>query len=729
MKNKSLDVYFEKMRRLSDLDKKSPQKNETATLVEHVKLIDGTSLGIVKEAHKYHIKISKNNSGMLTETHFNYMNGIENMNDYAFPSLNVAQKQLSLIQNSINESIKLKKRLYSKKTMLNEDVDDDLNQIENLSSDIDTIKSGQNYSEDDFYHDNEEIKKELGSFDDDTSIEHPDSEDDDEVEIGDDGEIEDEDEIGDDNSDIDIKDIESAIGKLTYNIRNIELTPEQIKSYVNSLLSSFNDKFDELDVEDRKLMASKILQSDDDNSTGEEDVVEEGFKGNINEGTFTLFLYDEYGYYKNLTDLEVALAIESYFENYEYISNDDLREISKFATDGVIEELYDMGLSDIASEIESNKGLNEVSFGGLKRAGSKIGDKISNKVGDIGKVLKAKYVDTSNKMKDFGNQIAKEYHKGSANDALKQIESIASEIGVVILKLNDAVKKAGEEPINIGSLLTTLGNNIIQGKPVDLSKKMYENYDEFGLDDDDEINEISFGGLKRAGSKIGDKISNKVSNMSGDIKRKYMETTNKVKDFGNQIAMEYHKGSANSIIKEIENMGSELGLIIKKLNNAMVKAGDEPINVGLLVTTIKNKIKAGKSVDLSSKMYESRKRSFNKLNEDEEIELMDDELNDDELDDEMGGVDVKINEPSITDVDLDDKSSFNGSIKIPNISLNINKDDMKISISEAKLRKYIYEYIDNKVKGRKTRINEGRQSMKIMKLNRYIDLKLKELQK
>ena len=56
------------------------------------------------------------------------------------------------------------------------------------------------------------------------------------------------------------REIEKTIGKLTNRIRKTEMTPAQTQSYLNSLLTSFEDKLPELEVEERKEMANKLLK-------------------------------------------------------------------------------------------------------------------------------------------------------------------------------------------------------------------------------------------------------------------------------------------------------------------------------------------------------------------------------------------------------------------------------------------------------------------------------------
>lgn len=70
------------------------------------------------------------------------------------------------------------------------------------------------------------------------------------------------------------KEILKTIGKLADKIRKTDMESVEVKSYVNSFLSAFTDKFRKLDVEDRKKMADKILKVVDKDEVDTIDVEE-----------------------------------------------------------------------------------------------------------------------------------------------------------------------------------------------------------------------------------------------------------------------------------------------------------------------------------------------------------------------------------------------------------------------------------------------------------------------
>lgn len=78
---------------------------------------------------------------------------------------------------------------------------------------------------------------------------------------------------GDD--DLMTKEIEKLVGKVTQKVRNTELTPQQAKGFLKSIVDSFEDHIKEVDIEDRKEISDKILKAqgeistDDDSNSGE----------------------------------------------------------------------------------------------------------------------------------------------------------------------------------------------------------------------------------------------------------------------------------------------------------------------------------------------------------------------------------------------------------------------------------------------------------------------------
>jgi hypothetical protein len=91
------------------------EENGLSTLVDYKRSDDGAAFGIIKENHKYFIKRSPNSSDKLVAEDFAYIGGLENKNEYSYPSLAEASKNREFYIKSINESL-----TYKEETTLNE---------------------------------------------------------------------------------------------------------------------------------------------------------------------------------------------------------------------------------------------------------------------------------------------------------------------------------------------------------------------------------------------------------------------------------------------------------------------------------------------------------------------------------------------------------------------------------------------------------------------------------
>ena len=79
-------------------------ENKHTSVVELTKLgPDGKVYGIVRENHEYYIKTAENKKDLVVED-FNYMGGLKNKKEFAYPSYAKATKHLNLKFNSLYES-------------------------------------------------------------------------------------------------------------------------------------------------------------------------------------------------------------------------------------------------------------------------------------------------------------------------------------------------------------------------------------------------------------------------------------------------------------------------------------------------------------------------------------------------------------------------------------------------------------------------------------------------
>lgn len=684
-KNKSLENYYENMRRLSGLKENTSVDNSTTTLVEHAKTNDGTILGIVKDAHHYYIKKTTSKDSVLNESHFVFVNGVQNKNDYRYNSLGDAQKQLNLVIKEINEAFSKNEKISkSKKQSLNEDkttrVEKPFEFLNNLIKEgknekqldnFNRFKKSMNVNEDEDTDDSvedaidtsintldklddkiksepeekeeEEVEQDLEKEADDseeeldlsdinvddseTEEEAPDDDsetvegddiDIDDLDLGDDEETKEEDtsDEGDTDEDLDLKEVEKLVGKLTYKIRDLDLTPDKTKSFMNSILASFESDLSDVDLEDKKEMSNKILKAEKDGD--DEEISEDVMEDDVNqtcEGCKTFESYlSERGYEdtSDVTSMEMANVISDYIDDNEgELDDETLTEIAKHCKDDVIEEL-----------------------------------------------------------KEYGH--------------LEECD-----------KLQPFIKKINEEGVDFGTVEADV--------------------DDMEIDD---INEISWGGVKKAGQYIKDKTKSSASNLVGKIKDKFERTVKEIESFGDEIIKNYNKGNANEIISKIEKISMELGDTIKKYNDVATKAGGEPIKIKSIMNVISNKLssKSGQ-VDLSNKKFESYQ-----IDEDADIEVVDDEMDD---------VNVSTETPEIDFSPAAETLGVNTGSRAK-LDVNLKTGDATISLEEQKenqIRKYIRNRIEEKFNGKKSSLNESKKSPKLKKLDEMIDKTLLKLTK
>jgi len=95
----------DKINRMRELmGKTNINENTNHSVVELTKEgPDGNIYAVVRENHEYYIKVSANKEGLVTED-FNYIGGLQNKKDKAYPSYAKAIKQLNLKFMSLNEA-------------------------------------------------------------------------------------------------------------------------------------------------------------------------------------------------------------------------------------------------------------------------------------------------------------------------------------------------------------------------------------------------------------------------------------------------------------------------------------------------------------------------------------------------------------------------------------------------------------------------------------------------
>lgn len=502
-KNIERESYLKRLQTLADVKKivsESKTQTNNSSLISIKESSDGAIYGVVKENHDYFIKrsVTKTNPSI---SDFVYLNGIQNKFTHRYDTINKAEKNLDLLIKSINEGNSYKINKNSTKLILeNTEI---TNKIDDIETKVDDLEDKTELDSETIVNDEIPTEPEINPNDETPTDIKP------EPELGDETELELDDETSNDSDlngdemldDMESDEIASTIGKVTNKIRNTELTPVQVKTYINTFLSAFKNSLPEVEIEDRQKMAKKILKVVD---KSEIDDLENDVKMDENEmcsecGSFTTYV-ESMGYDKeSIMDCdinEMANLISNYanahneglnegdFDSVALFSNNEINEMlkSEYGHDEYVEKLseYFNALNENTDEEKAQK-INELSWGGIKAVGNKMGQQIKKGVGDVTQQVKrgvenvtnkisSKIESTKNAIKDLGNEYATIYRKEEVNDQLKKLEGVATELGVALQKLNTASKKAGLGDVNFNSILSVIRNQVGSKGTADLSK-------------------------------------------------------------------------------------------------------------------------------------------------------------------------------------------------------------------------------------------------------------------
>jgi len=303
------------------------------------------------------------------------------------------------------------------------------------------------------------------------------------------------------------REIEKSLGKLTNTLRKTELTEPQVKSYVNSFLSAFKDDFPEIDIEDRKAMAEKITkvvppediedlgqnvedteEVDIDNlDVGAEPELEMAEQQCAECGGFAKYA-DSRGYtaesIQKCNEEEMTNLLSGYANAHNEGQNDgDFKAIALFITPEIIEKLKgEYGHDDFADQVEPfSTEMNETTieekqaqitelFGGLRGAAQSIGKGIGGAAQQVGQAVQQKAQQVGQAVQQGATNVKQAYHTGELPSEVKKLEKAAANLGAQIGSLSKRMQKAGGQPINLQSILTTIKNQVGGGSGVDLSK-------------------------------------------------------------------------------------------------------------------------------------------------------------------------------------------------------------------------------------------------------------------
>ena len=531
MKNhSSKEAYFERLKNLAEVNKVSVKESKTrnlGTLIDYKRAADGVAYGIIKENHHYYVK----KAGLKQDPNvadFAYIGGLANITEFQYKSLAEADKNRNMLFATINESVGSKLNKNGSKLLKEDVAGQEIDQAASKVADLDAATadaaaadaSGDAMAAADAAGDaemaagldaepaaGEEVPAEPApEGGEEVPAEMPAPE-------GGEEEIPGEEPEGDaaadatspeDEKSLTVKEIEKTLGKLTGKIRKTELEPSEVKSYVNSFLASFKDKFDEIEIEDRKAMADKILKVVPDDEVedlgqnveaGEEaaGIEEEGVCAEC--GGFGRYA-ESRGYTKESImecgEEEMGSLVSGYANAYNDGQNDgDFKMVALLLNPEMLEKLKgDYGHDEYAEKLtpyvnqmsessEEDKlaqmnelwgglgALGKAAGAGIKKGAQAVGGAIQKGAQAVGQAAQAgaekvgqAYQAGKEKVGQAATAIKQTYHAGEVPGEIKKLETIAADLGKQIAALNTRLQKAGQQPVNIKSILATIQNQV-----------------------------------------------------------------------------------------------------------------------------------------------------------------------------------------------------------------------------------------------------------------------------
>ena len=531
-KHTSKEAYYERLRNLADVNKTSIKESKIrnlGSLIDYKRAPDGIAYGIVKENHNYFLK----KAGTKPDpdvADFVYIGGMENITGYQYKSLAEADKQRNMMFMNIEGANSFTPNKTGSKMVLREGAEQE---IDAATSKLGALDAATN-AEDALNTDGEAemsagLENEPAGPDGTSDAPEEQGLEGGEPDLGgaeglpaggDNGEEGGEPDLdgveglggdgaeggeGDDEPNTLIK---KTVGKLADKVKRTEMSDAQIKYDVNTFLASFADKFTNLDIEDRKDMANKILKvvkpEDIENlgdslppeeQTDAPEGMEEGQQC-AECGGFAQYA-ESRGYnaqsIRECGEEEMTNLVGDYATHHNDGENDgDFKAVALFITPEILEKLRgDYGHDEYADKLTPYaEGMNETTEedkvaqidelfgglkslgnaaksavgGGLKAAGQAIGNKVQQGVDKVGQAA-------SNVKQAVGNaatNIQQTYHQGEVNPEIQKVEKMANDLGAQLNALNQRLQKAGQQPLNTKSILNGIANQVSRGKTANI---------------------------------------------------------------------------------------------------------------------------------------------------------------------------------------------------------------------------------------------------------------------
>ena len=532
-KHTNQEAYFQRLKNLANVNKpqiKESQIRNLGSLIDYKRAADGVAYGIVKENHSYFLKKAGTKQDPNVAD-FAYIGGLSNITNYQYKSLSEADKQRNMIFHTINEAVSEKPNINgSKKKTLNEGIaSDEIDQAASKLGDLDTATSSEEMpapapegepemaagmsakpagetpaeepapvgdevpaepapAEEPGLGGDEELPAEPSADGGEELGGEPSADGEENVAANTDGSV-----------DEPNRELEKAIGKISNKIRKTEMEDAQVKSYINSFLAAFRDKLRDIDIEDRKEMANKILKvvGNDEiedlgdsipqdkpelgpeaglgDKTGEEEVAEDkcvecgGFGGYAESRG-----YDSPEKFMECDDEEKANVISGYANAHGEGQNDgDFKTIAIVITPEILEKLRgEYGHEDFANEVEpfANE-MNESSeedkmaqlnelWGGLKSLGQAASAGIKGGLQKGAQAVGGAINKGVEKVGQAATAVKQQYHAGEVPAEVQKLQGVAANLGKQIEALNSRLTKAGQAPIDVKNILKAVTQQV-----------------------------------------------------------------------------------------------------------------------------------------------------------------------------------------------------------------------------------------------------------------------------
>lgn len=498
MKNRtSQEAYYQRLRNLAEVNKvslKESQNRTLGTLIDFKKAEDGVAYGIIKENHNYYIK--KGSRKLNPDvTDFTYIGGLSNITTFQYNTLAEADKNRNMLLSTINEGLSSKMNPNGGKKRLTEMVEDAGSEIEAAEEkfpELDAATAAEKSPEAEINagFDSEPMAGEEMPVDGGEAPEGGEEMGGEEAPEGGEG-------MGGEEVPEEIKELEESIGKITEKLRKTELEPAQVKSFVNSFLAAFKDKFPDIEIEDRKDMANRILKVvppedvealGDDMPQEEEQMAEEQQCSEC--GSFAQYAesrgYDSAESLMECGEEEVTNLVSGYANAHsEGTNNGDHENVAlviKIINPAMLDTLKnDYGHDEYSEKLtpyvdsmnessdEDNIAkLNEL-FGGLKKLGASAANVVGGAVKQGANAVGSAVNTVGDKAKEVGTNISQTYHSGEVQGEVKKLEKIANNLGTQVAALNKRLEKAGQQPVDTNKILAGITNQLRGNKSASVS--------------------------------------------------------------------------------------------------------------------------------------------------------------------------------------------------------------------------------------------------------------------